>query len=528
MSERVQFSDFVRVALGAVFVLVAAGVILDIRRLHVSAAGNDQVSYIAVARNWLETGTRRNNVIYPSQLSAAASKDYFYMPGFYFALHASFAVFGVGEFQAQVPSLVSFVIAAMAIFGIGAGLYGRRAGYVSAGAFVLTPTHVIYACSAMAELTVAASVAVSFCAFIWLPQRWRVICGPVLLVPPFLCRETTSFLAFGMALMLCGRSSGERLAKRAGFLLASAAMLGAVFTSPISRGRPSLLKANVLDGSYGAIYNDAVRMEGVDASAADWTLAMVRNALENVFAGYLAAALSRPVSVEVWTVTAVIAITIWCIVHGHKRRRKDPFPLAAGVFALAILVFLVFCYKLMDKCGVRLLMAASPLLDVFLGRRVETWTRGEKLGSLHDFVQVRKLAAVAACLLIGVLWIQRVRYRLVDAYDRECIEFLESLGHDDCRVLVCPSSYSFPYVLRHHPVRWSFMPANRHTLELLDGRHPLGTIVYQCDDPMTDLTRDDIESLGWSLERTAQFSTKSFLIFKRAQFVANDRAAAER
>ena len=55
----------------AVVVLVVTATWLDASRLHLNGFDrtlNDQVGYVSVARNFLETGEMRSNVVYPSIL----------------------------------------------------------------------------------------------------------------------------------------------------------------------------------------------------------------------------------------------------------------------------------------------------------------------------------------------------------------------------------------------------------------------------------------------------------------------------
>lgn len=509
--------DVARVVAIALCILTVSAILLDIRRLHISAIGNDQVSYIGVARNLHESGRLYSNIIYPSQLNVAATKDYFYMPGYYYVLATCFRVFGVGDIAAQLPSLLAFVATSVATYGIGTALHGRLVGLVAAVMFALTPFHIFFACSAMSDLTVVMAAALSLWVFIMLPQRWRWAAGPFLLIPPFLCRETNAFLVLSMLPLVDAERSALRWARRAALLVASAIVLGSIYVSPLSAGRPSLFHANVLDGSFEAVYNDAFRIAHINASLQHFVVAMVRKAVDNCVNGYFGSFLSRPLAVELWQVTAVIAITVWASTRALKRGHQEPTAAAAASFPLATLVFLFFCYKVMDRCGVRLLMAASPMLDVFLAHRL---LAAMAPNGQRDYAVVqgnlKRLAVVACSLLLLFLAINRSRLSAIDHYDEECLAFFESIGHDDRTVLVSSSSFAFPYIASHYPVRWSFIPANRETLEQLEARYNLGTIVFQLNDPVVAMTPEDVESLGWKCVRVEHKFFVTHLVYKRS------------
>jgi hypothetical protein len=105
---------------------------------------------------------------------------------------------------------------------IGRRVYNRRAGFVAA--------------------------TLAFCGFIYLPQRWRPWIAPVLLVVPFVFRETGASLVVPMALMILGGRLRRNLARTIGFALLVLTILLNTYKSDLSAGRTNQGYANIFDG----------------------------------------------------------------------------------------------------------------------------------------------------------------------------------------------------------------------------------------------------------------------------------------
>ncbi|MFH1176035.1 MAG: glycosyltransferase family 39 protein [Acidobacteriota bacterium] len=424
-------ADLLRAVLLAGAVLLFAAVIVDVRRVHLSAAGNDQISYISVARNFVEHGRLFNNPIYPLQLLVPATKDYFYMPGYYWALAASFSLFGFGGLQAHLPSGVSFLLAALAVFVIAFRIHDRSRAFLALGLFLTFPSYVLSGCSAMSDMSVAAVTTVALLAFLFLPVRLRPWLGPFLIVPAFLFRETSALLAVPMAVLLLGDSRRRNALRLTAFLATSLAALGLVCRLDAVAGRPGLLKANLLDGSFQALYNDAFRVQALRASAGDWTLAALRNIARNAGA-YFHSLAHHPLAIETLALTIILGcmtVALWRGVTGGSAAR---FELASGLFTAAMLAFLLVCYDLMEGKGVRLLLATGPLLAVTFAGWVYPYLRAENGRWRRRSVA---LAAGAGLFFFAATVAQRAQSVRLDRFDRECLTFHERVGHDSAGVL---------------------------------------------------------------------------------------------
>src|SRR5262249_3929997 len=161
--------------------------------LHLTGLGgslNDQVGYITTARKLAETGRLSSSCHYPSLLSQQTTKDYLYMPGFYCLLAGSYRLFGYGVLQSELPSLVCCAASTLLTYRVAPRVYGRRVGLLASLLVAAYPPHLVFAFTAMMETPVVAAAMAALCAFVYLPRERRPYLTPLVLIIPFLFRET--------------------------------------------------------------------------------------------------------------------------------------------------------------------------------------------------------------------------------------------------------------------------------------------------------------------------------------------------
>lgn len=124
--------------------------------------------------------------------------------------------------------VASVVLAACLILGAASTLIPSL---VAAFLFLVFPTNVVSALSAITDMSLVAAVLLAFGALVHLPPRLGPFVAPLLLVVPFLIRETGALLAVPMAaLQLCDRDTGlgVRLRRAATLLVLSVLVLSGV------------------------------------------------------------------------------------------------------------------------------------------------------------------------------------------------------------------------------------------------------------------------------------------------------------
>jgi hypothetical protein len=248
------------------------------------------------------------------------------------------------------------------------------------------------------------------------------------------------------------------------------AVLVAMLVSPAGSGRPSMWRANILArGGFDALYTDAFAAERLPDSSRDWAVAMAQK-----FRGNLKKLFSLRGFSDRWLERTAMAFLLSGIPLGVWLwvRKRDAFGLGvAGAVSLLLLVTLC-AYDLSYYRGIRSLLLLQPFVAVLWGIVVEPLTRAR--GKI-----VRSLPGLL-CFFAGVTTAGYVLWQdvSVNAQTRENTAFLESIVGGDQRMVVSPYSLSLDYVNKHYPQPWAFVPENCPTMQLLDDRYSIGTLIF--------------------------------------------------
>jgi 4-amino-4-deoxy-L-arabinose transferase-like glycosyltransferase len=465
---------------------------------------NDQVGYVSVARTLTETGELRSAVIYPSLLSQDTAKNYPYMPGHYFALASSYLVFGYSALASFLPSLLGYVIAALALLFVSLKIHDRTTAALAAIIFLTFPASLLYACTAMAEMTFVAAGMLCLALFVIVSPERKPYIGPFLLLLPVLFRETGAVLLIPMtALIIQDRKPGWK--RNAIVMIVLSVVLVPILAFVINGDRPSFLKMNLLDADIAGKYLDAFAFKDVTLTPVDWVRLLANRMMSNLqllldmpIGGPLefACMWSMLVSIPVGTVLALI--------------KRSLLPFSFAFTAGAVCVSLLATYNVWDYVGVRNMMICLPFIALIYAETLLSLVRLEHRGKL--------LAGVLTCgLLLGgtAVWSVFDSQERLNRLAEAATTFLEKAGHDDGRLLVSPYWLSLPYVSRHHPVQWSFVPANKETLRLLGEKYDIGTIVVPFDHPTVELKREDVVELGFKQVGKGERNRFKYSVFRR-------------
>ena len=490
--------------------------LIDLSRIHTGLPSfNDQVGYISTARTLLKTGTLSSSIVYPSILLQTATKNYFYMPGHYLALAASYWLFGYGVWQSLLPNLVAYVLAAIGVYLIARRFYNRRVGLAAAGLFMLFAPNLVYAFSAMSEMTRVAATVLALAVFVYLPLRWQFLAGPWLAAVPFLFRETGAFLLSPMALFLYDKLKRRRLWLTAGFVVYGMVVLSLIYFSSLSAGRPSLMAANVFDNQNTTVYTDAFANQRVSSpTLGDWLHRIPSKVWESAVA-LVRTIITAPLDfLAMWTVILLVLALLSAI---GAALWKDKFFLATAVLSLGHLVFLAALYETLGYDWLRSLLSVTPFLAIVGAAWVDRliWPAHGRVTRVPNRIRWATVVGAAA----GVALVSAVAVRhffrpavVLDAVDARRTAWLEQIGHDDSTMLVTPVIF-FDYVNLHYPVTWAFIPGNVETLDLLAARYTIGTIVLpKGQDTFSPLA---LGQVGLVLEKTAQLEGTLYEIYQR-------------
>ena len=503
------------VSLFAVLVLLVSAPLVDLSRIHLGPPDrhlNDQVGYITAARTLSQTGRLQSHIIYPSTLYQKTTKDYLYLPGHYYALAASYSIFRYGILQSYLPNLAAYLFCAVCLYLIGTRLYSIRLGFIAAALFILFPINILYAYTGMSEMTMVFSALLPVLIFIYLPERWRPALGGLALIIPLLFRETAIFLVIPLGLLIF-RFQKKYLFPAIIFVTISLAVSGIVLSSGIATGRPSLLLANIFDERFETVYRDAVAMRSISPEIGDW-LPAVAEKIQTNLEFLINPVLKLDFSFDLILFYLVLFLMLVNIVVGWRRR--EMLLLSSGLFSFCVFLALLSFYAIFSYRGLRVMLFTLPLsllgsaqiLHSALAERVSKSAR-----AIFRFAPFALFAGLAVVSLVMTALMAN-RFTSMDSLDDQNLAFMEQLGHDDQTLLVAPYEFSLNYVYRHYPVRFSFVPKNRETLELLAQGYAIGSLVLPRVEFEDHFSATDFERYGLAYSETVEYGGEAYLVWR--------------
>jgi dolichyl-phosphate-mannose-protein mannosyltransferase len=472
---------------------------------------NDQVGYVTAARNWADKGSLDSSVILPSVLLQHTRRNTLYMPGHYWTLGITFRYLGYSLPHAFLPELLAFAIAVLLVYRIASALFGREVAYYSSALFIFFPLNLVYSFTAMMEMEAVAATLAALAIFLALPERMRPWLGPVTLTVPILFRETGVAVAALMALVIfCG--SQQRWKRTLTFAVLTCAVVLIMLTLPIASGRPSLWTASVFyRGQFEATYADAFATAGLHIGPIQWVIAiarMIRGNLHELLIPHFA--IGVPSLLDFFSMLFVlsgipIGLFLW-------RRERSGFALGVAAMVLLMLLMELGFYKIWGYYGTRVILICQPFVAVLIALLLDRYLKRIRTGRLIAVATVTIVAIIATGSTYQVFR-NEARINAEAAADTS---FLESLGHDTRGLLVSPYEVSLPYVQKHYPARWSFVPANLRTLKILDEKYSVTTLLLPLGNSAPgSLQISDVTSIGLSEEKVITYRGMAFRVFKR-------------
>jgi hypothetical protein len=348
--------------------------------------------------------------------------------------------------------------------------------------FILFPPLVAFAFTAMPQLPFIAAGVTAFAVLAHLPARARPWLVPALLVGPFLFRETGALLLIPMGLVVLGDRHRRRWSTLGTVALSSVTLLYGVL-----QWQKALGKGSRPLHIFGALNYD----NAFPPPSPPLTLARVMEGLDtNVSSNFaaLSAHLDRLDPGHV-SLVVVAALAVLALVKGARRNpagNRDPVALGAGLLFFASAAVFTTLYTWEFYRGLRAMLFTLPLIAVSLAPWLVSalrWLRARIEARLPPPFGLLPALLLLGALLVGTYRGSRAYIRGFDpTAGRRAVELLESLDLDHRGTLVAPFDVSLDYVLRHYPLRWSFVPRNTRTLRLLAKTHPVRTVIMREDE----------------------------------------------
>ena len=490
MHHRVQISRLLNnhpiafVTLVALSVLVFYTSLVDLSVLHIFGLDhsfNDQVAYVDAARHLLYEGRLTTGIMYPSTLKQDYSHNYMYGPGYATVVAASIWLFGDGVYQVIFPNILAYLISVILVFLIGSRLTTQTTGIFSALIFALFPANVVYATSAMSELTFLCIALLAFYLFLRLPADKRFYIGPLLLIFPFLFRETVCFLVIPMAFVILGSYQNrlQGLVVATVFLVLSFITLLWIYQWEWLGDRPSLLWQNLLATTFADKYSNAFFELVLPQSLNAWIRIFVAHAKESVSGLFdlLAMGLSSFQSLCLYMLIspAIFVLFFWWPQNYMKRLK---YAYLALVFVLSF--GLSFFYSWNEFIGVRIMLLTLPFASIVVAVSINQLV--SKIKSNRRYIVALSLGL--AYVLISKDGVYMGAKKVTDNDDHlETVEkIIQVIDPSVNGVFIAPYTVGSVFQYQTYPVLWSFIPANAKTFVLLDRTYPISTVLLPLHD----------------------------------------------
>ncbi len=401
---------FLCLMIGTALLLIGSRLI-DTSQPHLWGPLNDQIAYTNTARSLVTTGRLESYTILPSTLWQKKTSDFLYMPGHPVTIAASYKLFGVGAFQSILPSLISYLVAMLSVYLIGARYYSPGCGLLAAILFALFPPILFLSFTAMAELTFLAAFTAAICAWIYLPQQLKPWLGPLCVAVPFLFRETAAFAAPALGVYLW-LEKPRKLWRAVTFVALSAVLLVVIYRADFSANRPSLLQANIF-GDRHTVYDDAQAQQAIaHPGFQDWLRVIPKRSLQNIESLFYNRDFSPWAVGENYIVIGTMII-VGLIALIHKDKLALSFS-ALNVIALTAAVLLV---NVSGYRGVRYLMFTYALNVIVIA------PPALRLASdFHKHLRTAGVAVASAAVSIFTLEIVRTLYNHLEFSPPGCWE----------------------------------------------------------------------------------------------------------
>lgn len=219
----------------------------------------------------------------------------------------------------------------------------------------------------------------------------------------------------------------------------------------------------------------------------------------------------------------VVLVAVW---RGHKRRRVDVPRMTVMSKVRASFLFRNFsAFAIATGFGLLVLSGNSGyrsmryLLFVYtVSVVVIAWLLAKvtwRVTARHA-TQVAASAGAVAFLIFSLVVVRNMFtfYVEQDVVDCRYGKALETVGHDNTRMLVTPFDLSIRYRYDHFPVPWAFLPYDQPTLELLAARFDIGTMILRNDHPLLQ-NPAMLAGLGFYKDRVLTIGGVNYLVYKR-------------
>lgn len=477
--------------------------------IYLAGSLGDQLNYANVARNLATTGhfiqhgqfEGTGNIILPGILTSEHTR--LYVPGFYLILAGFFKLFGYSPINAVLPNIIIHILATGLTFHIAKKLYDEKTAFFSAIIFFIFPFNVFTAFSCMGDIVLPFAALTSFAIFLALPTRTRVWSIPLLVGFVYLFRQTGLF----MIIPLLGYYYDNTPNSRWWHLLL--ALFATIFFCHLLNDwqtHVGLSRVHFLDVLSTGHINYANAYPEVSTLKVLPTIDIIKlifnHTISNIITFFKSFNGIKP-TINFLAETSfamMFVMLIFASIGSLKNIYRETFALSCCLFLIVISAADIIYYMGILRTFMRMTMISFPFVIIQAVRFRPTHS---KIG--FGFI----------CLLSAVtIQIGSHRLRHNQKYVHQFDNFMHKVNPSPTGLIACPTMFFRPYAFDHYPQLMSFVPANRQTLQLLNNKYPISTIVIPAKDLGSTITQRDINEIGLHLTQKIAFWQSDYLVFK--------------
>lgn len=480
---------------------------------------NDAAGYISMAHGIYDTGHFISNLIYPCLINTPYSR--LYMPGYYIVLATAYHFLGVSIYSSILPSVVSYIISCLLIYGVGKKIYNNQIALFAALIFALNPLVILLALSAMSELTIVAICLLAFYAFLISPDKFKYFLFPALISLVFLFKQTTIFIAIPMLAVALQNKTNKWFWLC--IIIFTAGILCALNQWQIFEGiRPWPLISQDLFTAK----NIGNEMNFSSIISYFGNLNFLYSNIKLIFINYLQnililkSCLMSPTPyapMEKYFISLMLLSISFILVLFYKKRPFDYFSLSIALAYLVAFNTGLCLYTGNLNALNRLTLFCFPFIAINLASTIWNFSHN-KIAANKLLINLKEYNAVILFILFNAFFSvycfklahQDLQQFASDEIKRE--QLISDIHPDKTKLFVGPVDFCGGFIYQNYPAKFSFIPRDYGTLVLLNKKYLIGSILF-AKEVTTQLTAADFKKAGFTLSQKINLNGQEYYIY---------------
>ena len=479
---------------------------------------NDQINYITVTRHLVDFGhfiipnqyQGIGTIIVPDFLKLKTTR--LYMPGYYLYSAIFYKLLGSKGFIYVLPNILAYFFSAGLIFFIAKRLYEVQTALLSTLLFIFFPLNILFALTAMSEMTLVFIGLLTFATLILLPMKLKSYAIPLLIAVVYLFKQNEILLIIPMLAYLYDQQKVS-WKKLLFILFATMALCFGIQTWQEMQG---LLPLHArLVSAYQP--NAAEFLNGIH-----YFYSALLNNLNTLRIKYSPDWGETPYVPIISAIEILILFSV-SLMSSYYDSKKTWFPISCSMLLLAMFFSCISIYSGILITVLRMLMIGAPFIMIQTARvlsfqrKLESSFTALTLDSSFRWNDVFKKMLISIYLLISLFScaVSAANIKMQAKISQNDNQFIESVHPIPQQMLLAPLEIVLEYTYRHYPQLISITPDNSKTLLALNQFSPVGTVIIPDRLMQQKFNAEDFTRIGLISSEHKFYNGVWYSIFKR-------------